>query len=101
MLLFALGAHPAHSQNLNTASEADLDSIRGSGPAITARILAARQERPFSSWPDVIGRVRGIGPATAKSWAAQGVTVHQPTGNETQQVGVSPGAAETALPHNR
>lgn len=71
-----LACQVAVAVELNTASEADLDAIRGSGPATTARILAARQAGPFVSWPDLIGRVRGIGPATAAKWSAQGVTVN-------------------------
>ena len=91
----------AFAQDLNTATEADLDSIRGSGPAITARILAARQQRPFANWSDVMERVRGIGPATAAKWSAQGVTVHRQPWEAAQRVGVSPESASPTVPDNR
>lgn len=74
--LLGLCMHGAQALDINQASEADLDTIRGSGPALTARILAARQNGPFDSWRDFMHRVKGIGAATAKKWSEQGVTVN-------------------------
>ena len=37
------------------------------GPALVARIVEARQERPFRSLEDFDVRVRGVGPVTAKA----------------------------------
>lgn len=59
----------------NQATEAQLDGLRGLGPATTRRILAARAEQPFDGWPDLIARVRGIGPALAARLSQQGLTV--------------------------
>lgn len=75
-VLLGLCLHSAHAVDINQASEADLDAIRGSGPALTARILAARQQAPFDSWRDLMRRVKGIGTATARKWSGQGVTVN-------------------------
>lgn len=61
---------------VNLASEADLDSLRGVGPALTARILAQRAQAPFADWADLVRRVKGIRPATAGQLAAQGLTVN-------------------------
>ena len=60
----------------NRASEAQLDGLKGVGPATTRRILAERERRPFADWRDLIARVRGIGPATAAQLSAEGLTVN-------------------------
>jgi competence protein ComEA len=75
-LLMGMSVPAVHALDINQASEADLDAIRGSGPALTARILQARERAPFESWQDLMRRVKGIGPATARKWHAQGVTVN-------------------------
>jgi len=49
--------------DLNRADQAALEALPGIGPAIAARILAARQERMFTALED-LARVPGIGPAT-------------------------------------
>lgn len=66
----------AFATDLNLASEADLDSVRGIGPAMTARLLAERERQPFADWTDLQRRVKGIGAATAARWSAGGVTVN-------------------------
>lgn len=60
---------------LNTATEIDLDGLRGIGPATTRQVLAERQKAPFKDWPDVLARIRGLGPQKAASLSAQGLTV--------------------------
>lgn len=62
--------------DLNTASEADLDTLHGIGPAITQRLMQARAQAHFTDWADVRQRVKGIGPKLVASLVAQGVTVH-------------------------
>lgn len=62
--------------DFNQATEAQLDSLRGVGPATTRRILQARDERAFSDWADLIRRVRGMGPSAAASYSAQGFVVN-------------------------
>ena len=53
----------SESVDLNRASAEALIALPGIGPALAARIVAARRERPFTSAQDLL-RVRGIGPAT-------------------------------------
>jgi competence protein ComEA len=75
-LLFAasLGATEA-----NQATEAELDSVRGMGPAMSRAILAERQVKAFADWADLMRRVKGIRSASAERFAAQGLTVNGQT----------------------
>ena len=62
--------------DVNTANEAELDSVRGLGPSSTARILLAREQGTFKDWADFMQRVKGIKPATAKRLSDAGLTVN-------------------------
>jgi competence protein ComEA len=61
---------------INHATEAELDSIRGMGPSLSSKIAAARRQAPFSSWPDLMQRTSGIGSAKAQQFSEQGLTVN-------------------------
>jgi competence protein ComEA len=61
--------------DLNTATQADLEAVKGIGPALSQRLLDARAERAFAGWADLQHRVPGVGASTARRWSAQGVTV--------------------------
>lgn len=61
--------------DVNQATEAELDGIKGLGPSSTARILQAREAGPFKDWADFIKRVKGIKPATAKKLSDGGLAV--------------------------
>ena len=50
--------------DLNTAPTGVLGALPGLGPVLVARIIDARQTRPFASLDDLEERVIGIGPAT-------------------------------------
>lgn len=50
------------SVNINTASQSELDSLPGIGPAMAKRIIAEREKAPFTSVDDLL-RVKGIGQA--------------------------------------
>ncbi|NBX55489.1 MAG: helix-hairpin-helix domain-containing protein [Betaproteobacteria bacterium] len=75
-LLCALAMGASHALEINQASEAELDSLRGMGPALSRAILAQRQAKAFSDWADLMHRVKGIGAANAQRFAAQGLTVN-------------------------
>ena len=60
---------------INNATEAELDSIRGIGPPMTRSILAERRAAPFDDWQDLMRRVKGIGPARAVQWSNDGLRV--------------------------
>ena len=65
----------AFAVEINTANEAELDSVRGLGPASTERILKAREQGPFKNWTDLMQRVKGIKPASAAKLSINGLTV--------------------------
>ena len=60
----------------NKATEAELDGVRGLGPSLTARIIAAREKAPFRNWDEFIPGVPGIGPARAYQLSAEGLTAN-------------------------
>jgi competence protein ComEA len=62
--------------DVNQAGVADLDGIKGIGPAMSARILDERKRGAFKDWRDLIGRVKGIGSANAARFSAEGLTVN-------------------------
>jgi competence protein ComEA len=66
----------AAAVEIDTANEAELDSVRGLGPSSTARILKAREAGPFADWQDVMRRVKGIKQATAQKLLHQELTVN-------------------------
>jgi competence protein ComEA len=61
--------------DVNTATEAELDGVKGIGPPTTALILAERALGPFKSWQDLMTRVKGIKPARASRLSTNGLTV--------------------------
>lgn len=65
--------------NVNSASRAELEAVRGIGPAMSARILEERQKNgPFKSPADLAKRVKGIGEKTLKKFQASGLVVPSP-----------------------
>ena len=82
----ALGQTPTPAPlEINQASRAQLESLPGLGPALTERILLARQQQPFADWPDLRRRVKGLGPRLAVRLSAQGLRV-QGLGYEAPEV---------------
>lgn len=75
----ALGAATAGSAwaatEVNRASQAELETVKGIGPALSAKILAARQQAPFKDWADLQQRVAGIGAGNAARMSQAGLTV--------------------------
>ena len=62
--------------DVNKATEADLDSIKGIGPSTTSKILQERKAAPFKNWQDLITRVPGIGDKRAEKLSQEGLTVN-------------------------
>ena len=61
--------------DVNQASVAELDGIKGIGPAMSSRILDERKKAPFKDWSDLMARVKGVGQASAARLSAEGLTV--------------------------
>ena len=72
-LLYATVAFAA--VDVNKASAAELDGIKGIGPGISTKIINERKKGNFKDWNDFIGRVSGIGKGNAAKFSAQGLTV--------------------------
>ena len=62
--------------DVNKASSADLDSIKGIGPGTSNKILEQRKASPFKDWSDLISRVPGIGDKRAEKLSQEGLTVN-------------------------
>ena len=77
LLFIATSLFNAHALalDLNQASEAELDGLKGMGPSLSRKVLAARQHQPFASWADFLRRVSGVGTAKAKLFSEQGLTI--------------------------
>lgn len=61
--------------DINLASVAELDGVKGIGPAVSSRILNERQKGRFKDWNDFITRVKGIGAGSATRMASEGVVI--------------------------
>ncbi|MCZ8257072.1 MAG: helix-hairpin-helix domain-containing protein, partial [Polaromonas sp.] len=61
--------------DVNKATAADLDGIKGIGPGISSKILDERKNGKFKDWNNFIERVKSIGEGNAAKFSAQGMTV--------------------------
>lgn len=68
--------HAALALDINQANEAELDSVKGMGPSLSAKVLRARSLGPFKDWADLMQRVSGIRKNKAQQFSEQGLTVN-------------------------
>ncbi len=61
--------------DVNQAGAAELDGVKGIGPAMSSRILDERKKGNFKDWNDLIARVKGVGQGSAAKFSAEGLTV--------------------------
>jgi competence protein ComEA len=73
LAVFALNAFAA--VDANQASRADLETVKGIGPGLSAKIIDARKEGGFKNWDDLVERVVGVGPKNAGRLSQAGLTV--------------------------
>jgi competence protein ComEA len=62
--------------DVNKASAADLDGIKGIGPAMSTKILDERKKSNFKDWNDFVLRVKGVGEGNAAKFSKEGLTVN-------------------------
>ena len=67
--------HTALALDINQANEAELDSVKGMGPALSAKVRQARAQGPFKDWSDLMQRVSGIRQNKAQQFSKQGLTI--------------------------
>ena len=65
--------------DVNKATAAELDGLKGIGPGISAKILDERKKGNFKDWNDLVDRVKGIGDKNAATFSAEGMTVNGAT----------------------
>ena len=73
--LAVLAGAAASAADVNQASAAELEAVKGIGPALSGKILSARQQGQFKSWADLVDRVSGMGPGNAARLSQNGLTV--------------------------
>ena len=73
VMLYAAASFAA--VDVNKATAAELDGIKGIGPVISAKIMDERKKGNFKDWNDFIDRVKGIGDGNAAKYSAEGLTV--------------------------
>lgn len=61
--------------DVNKANAAELDSIKGIGPAMSTKILDERKKGSFKDWNDFVERVKGVGEKNAAKFSTEGLTV--------------------------
>jgi len=62
--------------DVNKASQGELETVKGIGPAMSTKIIDARKTGPFADWADLQTRVKGVGHGNATKFSADGLTVN-------------------------
>ena len=74
--LLALVAAAAFAVDVNKATQAELETVKGIGPSVSAKILDERKKGSFKDWNDMVERVKGVGDGNATKFSAEGLTVN-------------------------
>lgn len=62
--------------DINQATQAELEAVKGIGPAVAGKMLDERKKAPFKDWQDLMARVSGIKDAKAGKLSQAGLTVN-------------------------
>ncbi len=100
--LLALCAAAAFAAvEVNQANQAELESIKGIGPAMSTRILDARKSGNFKDWADLTSRVKGMGASNSTKFSADGLTVAGAAFSATPDAAKAPAKAAKPQPAAR
>ncbi len=94
-LLSLCSALAVAAVDVNKADQAALESVKGIGPAMSTRLMEERKKSPFKDWPDMIDRVKGIGPGNAAKFSENGLTVNGTTFSKADAPKTEAKAADT------
>ena len=75
IVLATLSFAAAAAVDVNKASQAELESIKGIGPSMSTRMIDERKKGEFKDWNDLVVRVKGVGDGNAAKFSAAGLTV--------------------------
>jgi competence protein ComEA len=75
LALFAAAVFAA-PVDINKATQAELEAIKGIGISLSAKILDERKKGEFKDWRDLIARVKGVRETNATRLSAAGLTVN-------------------------
>ena len=82
---------------INTADQAQLDSVAGIGPSTSRAILEERKKNGnFKDWNDLEQRVRGVGERNSIKLSAAGLTVNGQS-HSTQATASKPSSSVKAV----
>lgn len=62
--------------DVNKATAAELDGLKGIGPGISGKIVDERKKGDFKDWNNFIERVKGVGDKNAAKFSSEGMTVN-------------------------
>ena len=88
---FVWAAVASAAVDVNKATAAELDGIKGIGPSLSGNIVDERKKSNFKDWADFISRVKGMGDKNAAKFSSEGLTV-----NGASLKGEAPAAAKAA-----
>lgn len=69
----------AMALDVNKATAAQLQEIKGIGPVVAERIVTERRKGKFTSWENLQERINGIGHGKSKQFSKEGLTVGRST----------------------
>ncbi len=76
LVMFCAAAMALAAVDVNKATQAELDGLKGIGPAKSKAILDERKKGDFKNWEDFITRVKGVGEKNAAKFSSEGMTVN-------------------------
>jgi competence protein ComEA len=62
--------------DINKATQAELEAVKGIGISLSAKILDERRKGEFKDWNDLMARVKGVRETNAARFSTAGLTVN-------------------------